>query len=112
MNTPFTDAYSIAHQLAKKLDKPLENYAGYTTAKALDEFSALLVDYRIKNHMTQADLADMLGIRQPMVSQYEAGTNNITVKRLCELCEKIGVRISLSYEDTAKQKDEEVQFTV
>ena len=75
------------------------NYAGYMSTKALDEFSLQLVNYRMEHQMNQSDLARELGISQPMISQYESGTNNITVKRLCEICEKIGVRVRLNYED-------------
>ena len=62
------------------LDKPVENYAGYMSTKALDEFSIQLVKYRKEHHLNQSGLAKELGITQPMVSQYESGTNNITVE--------------------------------
>lgn len=95
----FVNADSIVHYYTKCLEKPLENYAEYTSTKALDEFSAQLVNYRIQHDLNQTELAKTLGISQPMVSQYEAGTNNITVKRLCEICEKIGVRVQINYEN-------------
>ena len=95
----FVNADSIVHYYTKSLEKPLENYAEYTSTRALDEFSAQLVDYRIRHNLNQTELAKTLEISQPMVSQYEAGTNNITVKRLCEICEKIGVRVQINYED-------------
>lgn len=99
MNSVFMDAHSIIDYYSRKLEKPLENYAGYMSTKALDEFSLQLVNYRMEHQMNQSDLARELGISQPMISQYESGTNNITVKRLCEICEKIGVRVRLNYED-------------
>ena len=99
MNSVFMDAHSIIDYYSRQLEKPLENYAGYMSTKALDEFSLQLVNYRMEHQMNQSDLARELGISQPMISQYESGTNNITVKRLCEICEKIGVRVRLNYED-------------
>ena len=101
MNSVLSDAYSIVEYFKGKLDKPIENYAGYMSTKALDEFSIQLVKYRKEHHLNQSELAKELGITQPMVSQYESGTNNITVKRLCEICEKLGVRVSLEYEDAS-----------
>ena len=98
MNSVFENANSIVDYYTSQLEKPPEDYAGYMSTKALDEFSIQLVNYRIEHQMNQTDLARELGISQPMVSQYESGTNNITVKRLCEICEKIGVRVHLSYE--------------
>lgn len=99
MNSVFVDAQSIVDYYSRQLEKPLENYAGYMSTKALDEFSLQLVNYRMEHQLNQTDLARELGITQPMISQYESGTNNITVKKLCEICEKIGVRVRLNYED-------------
>ena len=103
MNSEFSDAYSLIDYFTKQLEKPLENYAGYMSTKALDEFSLQLVNYRMNHKLNQTELAHELGITQPMVSQYESGTNNITVKRLCEICEKIGVRVRVDYENPNDQ---------
>lgn len=109
MKTEFVDAYSVVDHISGQLEKPVENYAGYMSTKALDEFSIQLVQYRMKHKMNQTDLAKELGITQPMVSQYESGTNNITVKRLCEICEKIGVRVRISFEDVNSPATKEPQ---
>ncbi len=99
MKSVFEDTHVVESYFERLLDKPVENYAAYMSTKALDELAIQLVDYRMKHHLNQTDLAQKLGISQPMISQYESGTNNITVKRLCEICEKIGVRVQLHYED-------------
>ena len=99
MSPKYVDAMSIVEELSNWLDKPVENYADYMSALALDEFSVQLVNYRMNHGLNQTELAGELGISQPMVSQYESGTNNITVKRLCEICEKIGIRVKVVYED-------------
>lgn len=98
MNATYLDGSSIVDYFASQVKKPLENYADYMSTKALDEFAIQLVNYRFDHKINQTQLAHVLGISQPMVSQYEAGTNNITVKRLCEICEKIGVRVNIDYE--------------
>ena len=103
MNSVFVDAHAIVDYFTGQLEKPLENYAGYMSAKALDEFSLQLVNYRKKHQLNQSELAREIGVTQPMISQYESGTNNITIKRLCEICEKIGVRVRLSYEAADSQ---------
>ena len=99
MSSIFVDAHSIEDYFSSQLKKPVENFAGYMSTKALDEFSLQLVNYRLKHDLNQTALARELGISQPMVSQYESGTNNITVNRLCEICEKIGVRVRVDYEN-------------
>lgn len=110
MNSVFVDAHSIVDYFSDQLEKPVENYAGYMSTKALDDFSLQLVNYRIEHHLNQTELARELGITQPMVSQYESGTNNITVKRLCEICEKIGVRVRLDYEDAGTSELSKTYF--
>ncbi|MBO4872170.1 MAG: helix-turn-helix transcriptional regulator [Lachnospiraceae bacterium] len=107
MNPIFSDAHAIVDYFTGQLEKPLENYAGYMSAKALDEFSLQLVNYRKKHQLNQSELAREIGVTQPMISQYESGTNNITIKRLCEICEKIGVRIRLCYEAADNQMPRE-----
>lgn len=109
MMPAFTDAYAIVEKMKKRLDKPVENYAGYMSTKALDDFSVQMVEYRIKHNLNQTQLARELGISQPMVSKYEEGDNNISVKRLCEICEKIGVRVSVTYESNDASQDRRVQ---
>lgn len=103
MNSLFADANFLTEYFAKQLEKPVENYAGYMSTKALDDFSLQLVHYRMKHQLSQTDLARKLGITQPMISQYESGLNNITVKRLCEICEKIDVRVQLTFENASNQ---------
>ncbi len=98
MDSKYVDSEFITKYLSKRLEKPVENYAGYMSTKALDEFSVQLVNYRISHELNQTKLAKELEISQPMISQYESGTNNITIKRLCEICEKIGIRVRISYE--------------
>ena len=65
----------------------------------LDTISEALVDYRIQHHQTQKDLADLLGINQSMVSKYESGGCNPTIKTLCDVLSKIGKKALLSVED-------------
>lgn len=100
MNSHYLDSGYIQSFFSERLNKPVNDYSGYMSTKALDEFSVQLVNYREKNELNQTELARLLGISQPMISQYESGTNNITIKRLCEICEKIGVRVDVKYEST------------
>lgn len=100
MNSVFMDAKDLTERYSQMLDKPIDSYAGYMSTKILDEFSIQLVNYRIENQLNQKQLARVLGVTQPMISQYEAGTNNISINRLCEICEKIGIRVKVDYERT------------
>lgn len=44
-----------------------------------------LLQYRVKNGMTQTDLAKKLSISQNAVSQYESGKRTPTVKRISSI---------------------------
>ena len=81
----------VASVMAGMLDKPVEQYAGYQSSTILMDFAEQLINYRIEHHLNQTQLAHELGISQPMISQYESGSNNITVGRLCEICEKLNL---------------------
>ena len=75
MNLEFSDAYSIVEYYKRQLDKPVENYAGYMSTKALDEFSIQLVKYRKEHHLNQSGLAKELGITQVWLPPAYKGTS-------------------------------------
>ena len=62
----------------------------------LDEVSIALVDYRIAHNLSQKQLADVLGISQAMVSKYESGDYNISLKALIELFAKLSIPLNIS----------------
>lgn len=68
-------------------------------SNVLDDISIALVDYRLKHHLTQAQLAKKLECSQSLVSAYESGARNISAEKLCDLMAKIGKKISLAIED-------------
>ena len=107
MNSTTINSDYIKSYFLKQLDKPVYNYAGYMSTKALDDFSLQLVNYRIKNKLNQQELANQLKISQPMISQYESGSNNISIKRLCEICEQIGIRVRIRFEETGEIEKKE-----
>lgn len=67
----------------------------------LDKFSLALADYRYRHRLSQKELADVLRIGQSMVSQYENGTRNISIKTLCDHCEKLHIIPQLTFDDPA-----------
>lgn len=59
-----------------------------------------LLRYRIKNGMTQAELAEKLSISQNSVSQYESGVRTPTVKRLAKIAIALGCTVDELMADT------------
>jgi len=58
--------------------------------------SKFFIDFRVNNKMTQGQLAKKLNVSQAMVSKYENGEYNFTLKKLCEISEIL--EVSLNFE--------------
>ncbi len=55
--------------------------------------SAQLEMWRAEHEMTQKQFAAFVGVTQAMVSKWESGEYNFTVKTLAELSDKLGIGI-------------------
>lgn len=53
-----------------------------------------IFQYRLKNGMTQAELAKKLSISQNAVSQYESGKRVPTVKRISSIASALGCSVA------------------
>lgn len=62
----------------------------------LGDISIALVEYRIKHSLDQKQLSEKLGITQSILSKYESGDCNISIKDLNKLCGKLGFSLKLS----------------
>ena len=58
---------------------------------ALNAIAVAVAEYRYSHHLTQTDLAKHLSITQAMVSKYESGDYNISLKAAFDLFDKIGM---------------------
>lgn len=70
--------------------------------KKLDEiiikngFAAALIERRTSLDMTQKEMADFLEVSQPTVCRLESAVYPLSVRFLCELCEKLDMKIQFS----------------
>lgn len=55
--------------------------------------SSAIEIWRADHSMTQKDFADFMGITQAMVSKWESGEYNFTVKTLSEISTKLGMSL-------------------
>jgi transcriptional regulator with XRE-family HTH domain len=55
-----------------------------------------VIDYRIRHDLTQAQLARLLGMRQPAIARLEAGEHTPTVEMLERLADKLGLVVVLA----------------
>ena len=51
-----------------------------------------VVGYRVKHHLTQTQLAEKLGTRQPQVARLEMGEHNPSLEMLQRLARTLGLR--------------------
>lgn len=65
------------------------------SADALSDIAVELVKYRVNHNLDQRQMAKLLNVSQPMISKYESGTYNFTVKTLFEIAYKLGININL-----------------
>ena len=77
------------------IDGSSEQNEVYNYVDILTNFSACLVEYRIRHELTQKQLAEQLEISQPMVSRYEQGTKNISVETLNHICYALGISLEI-----------------
>ena len=68
-------------------------FRAYWKRTALARAAALaLIGYRVKHHLTQTQLGEKLGVRQPQVARLEMGEHNPSLEMLQRLARTIGLR--------------------
>ncbi len=104
LNKPFGDFYTLLDSFIDPTDSPNMSYIDMRFV-----FMSALVDYRIKHGLTQRQLAQQLGVSQAMVSKYESGENDIKLRTLCDVCNKLGLSAELSIHDATLVSPVEIQ---
>lgn len=67
--------------------------------EAQNNIAIAVSEYRYKHKLSQAALASKLGVTQAMVSKYESGSYNISLKAAYELFDRLGMRFDCRIED-------------
>lgn len=70
--------------------------ADINASKYLGKVSGAIVKRRIELRMTQKEFADYVGVSQGMVSRWEGGDYNFTVRALAELAEKLDLELYIN----------------
>jgi len=69
----------------------------------LVDIATTLINYRIKNNLTQKDLARILGCSQAMVSKLESGEYNPSVELLWKISSVLGLEFKIIFRE--KEQD-------
>lgn len=66
-------------------------------ANAIAKISAFIYQYRMKEKMTQASFAEMMGVTQSMVSKWESAEYNFTIENIAQISEKLNVTFEIEF---------------
>ena len=75
------------------------------SAEILSNISLCLIKYRMDHKMDQKAFAKCLGVSQPMVSKYESGNYNFTIRSLVDITEKLEVNFNGFIKEVTDDKD-------
>ena len=75
----------------------------------LNNISIAVVDYRVKHGFSQKQLAEMLDVSQAMVSKYESGDYNISLKSLVSLLDKLNIRMNIDFDGASAFSEPELK---
>ncbi len=65
-------------------------------SRLMVSISTALTKYRIVNKMDQKKFAELLDVSQPMISKYESGDYNFTIKSLSDIADKTNMELNIS----------------
>lgn len=92
------------HSDMQKIEKEIQVYEdlynGITkkiTVETLEEFPLLMIKARIARHMTQKELAVLVGVKEQMIQRYETNNySNTSFSKILKIAEALDVQCSES----------------
>ncbi|WHE06014.1 helix-turn-helix transcriptional regulator [Thermoanaerobacterium thermosaccharolyticum] len=94
------DAWKLIDELADESTKEI-----FELDDILYDISMKIYEFRLKNDLTQKQLAEKLGIKQSMVSKLESGQYNPSIEQLWKISKKLGWNFKIIFgEENGKAK--------
>lgn len=97
-NKMLVDAYSFFEGESNEFKQEM------AVEDLLVDIACEFINFRVKNKMSQKDLAEKLQITQAMVSKLESGEYNPTVKMLFEIAQKLSWKFNIQFESGIKSE--------
>jgi len=94
-----TSAWNLIDDLSDRETK--ESFELYDI---LYYISMQIFDYRMNKGLTQKQLAEMLNVKQSMVSKLESGDYNPTIEQLWRVSKKLGWLFSVKFEERSQEE--------
>ena len=70
-------------------------------AKINSQISASITKERLKRHMNQAEFAKHISSSQSLISRWESGDYNFTVKKIAEIASSLNLDVDFSFSDSS-----------
>lgn len=64
--------------------------------------STTILEYQLKHNLTSKDMANYLKISPKMLYKYESGNYNFSLSQICDLCEKLKLKLNFSIAEIKK----------
>ena len=80
--------------------------ADISAARYLGKISAAIVKKRMELHMTQKEFAEYIKVSQGMVSKWESGDYNFSIKALAEIAEKLNMELYINFKSSGEKSKE------
>lgn len=68
-------------------------------ADILGSISGHIIKKRADLKMSQKEFAELLDVKQSMISKYESGCYNFSIQSLCKLCAKLNMDLDVTIKD-------------
>ncbi len=81
-------------------------------SNVLSDVALLISEKRISEGMSQKEFAEKLGISQGLLSRYESGSENLSVKKLSEIFCKLEIEPKLWFKDKACVSEAEDSISI
>ena len=65
--------------------------------KLMGSIAGQLYLERIKRNMSQKEFAEMLNVKQSLISRWESGGNNFTFHQVAKIFSKLGLKVDISF---------------
>ncbi len=73
-------------------------------SKLMAQISTAITKERIKLHMTQSEFADHIDVNQSLISRWEKGTYNFSLKKLSEIASKLNLDVNIMFFNISEHK--------
>lgn len=74
-------------------------------AKVNSQISACITKERLKLHMNQAEFAQHINASQSLISRWESGDYNFSIKKIAEIASSLNLDVNFSFRDISFRKE-------